>query len=793
MFPFYSYDIPHTCGPDPKICCQFDFLRMFSSSCPWGVPPRVIDSTNVAERASTLADQYRKKAQLYKTNVLLIPLGDDFRYSSSREWEAQHSNYIKLFEQMNADTTLNIHARFGTLHDYFSILEKRQAESDEKDKLFETLSGDFFTYADRDDHYWSGYFTSRPFYKHMDRSLQHYLRSADISFTLANWKAQSSGKEWPGTKMYDSLIDARRAMSLFQHHDGVTGTAKDHVVVDYGEKMVAALNWSKMIIASAAEYLLKFPQTRDQGLKVDEEHSVDQLPTKSVVEDGGTVVIQNSLGYDRSEVVCIYVSSFKSSIACDESESHIPQQIAPVITVPSGSQKFVMDKDKFELCFVATIPPFGFTKYKVFEAESASSVAKVESSTLMESSDFEAKIFSGSTLELTNEKLTAKFNARNGFLESYKLLDGSETPVEMSFVHYGARGHGHLKSGGDDLSGAYLFLPDGEAKSLSNAENSFVIVDGPIRKSVYIKGPKEILLTQCISIDYNNPSILIKNQVDIRSQGNFEAAMRLKTGIIDGENFYTDLNGYQMIRRKKYEKLPLQAHFYPMPASAFIENDQQRLSLLGRQALGVASLQPGWMEVMLDRRLDQDDGRGVAQNVHDNHRTESVFRLLLEDMETKQNEDATIGYHSLAASIYSNQLHYPPTILFGQLDHAASSEVSSTFKGLEHSLPCDIHPVALRTLSLPTVYGEGGTRTTSPQNSAAFILHRVGIECRTKTKISLTCEPVSDNKVSLKSLFPDPLKNVRQASLTLLYVDEEKEVNDIEITPMELKTVKLNF
>lgn len=252
MMPFMSYDIPHSCGPNPQVCCTFDFNRLPGGdlTCPWYKQPKPITVSNIEERAKTLVDQYKKKSSLYKTRALLVPLGDDFRYATEFEWDAQRTNYEKLFEYINNDTTLNVEAKSGTLQEYFDAVRAGKNVNE-----FPSLSGDFFTYADREDNYWSGYYTSRPFHKHLDRILMDYLRSAEMIHSWSTWDARSG---------FDHLLqNARRALSLFQHHDGITGTARDIVVRDYYQQMVDALNSCRFIIQQAAYRHLTEPKVSD--------------------------------------------------------------------------------------------------------------------------------------------------------------------------------------------------------------------------------------------------------------------------------------------------------------------------------------------------------------------------------------------------------------------------------------------------------------------------------------------------------------------------------------------------
>lgn len=379
MMPFYSYDVPHTCGPDPKICCQFDFKRLPSMglSCPWNVPPKPITDQNVAERAEMIVDQWRKKSVLYRTRNVLIPLGDDFRYTTSSEWEAQRVNFEQLFNYINNEPSLNVEAKFATLQDYFDAVRSTSGASGMEQ--FPSLTGDFFTYADVNQDYWSGYFTSRPYHKRQDRILLHYIRSAEMLHAWNVWEPDSDWKP-----LAERLEYARRQLSLFQHHDGITGTAKDHVMEDYAKRMSRAIEDCKFVMQQSVYRLLTKPSVYQPDpafmyLSIDDSRTVngsdnvrptiilgEELPSKQVV-------LHNSLPYTRSEVVEFYVASPFVTVL-DGNGGTVPSQIAPVWswhTRPDSISQPQPSNTKYRLLFRANVPPLGLSVYTINSKNSA--------------------------------------------------------------------------------------------------------------------------------------------------------------------------------------------------------------------------------------------------------------------------------------------------------------------------------------------------------------------------------------------------------------------------------------
>ncbi|PSN52814.1 hypothetical protein C0J52_09697 [Blattella germanica] len=627
MMPFYSYDVPHTCGPDPKICCQFDFRRLpgYGISCPWKVPPQTITNQNVAHRATLLLDQYRKKAQLYRTNVVLAPLGDDFRYDHASEWDVQYNNYQKIFDYWNSKPNLFVEAQFGTLSDFFdAVREESKAEN------FPSLSGDFFTYADRDDHYWSGYYTSRPFYKRMDRVLVSYIRAAEMLFTLA-WSSKSSS-EWllaPESGLTKLLSDARRSLSLFQHHDGITGTARDHVVEDYAKNYpplsisIAETKIEDTFIVSGkyGVYNLKNyifleysnityqPNSEFVYFDLDDmrKHHYS-IPEKTVVFVGEglesqRVVIYNSLTWRRQELVT------------DAADVTIPTQTSPVFQQQSDT---IIDS-QFEITFMADVPAVGLATYF----------------------------------------LHAVLPAQN----TYHARPGSER------------------------SGAYLFLPDREAETVIGGSFPVRVLEGPLFSQVHVHLPNvQHTITLANTPGADSLGLDVQNVVNIADQVNCELAMRISSNIKN------------IVRRKRFFKLPLQANYYPLPTLAFIQDQNFRFTIVTGQPLGMGSLKEGQIEVMQDRRLNQDDNRGLGQGVTDNRPLPATFRLILE--KRKSNCQGTPSQHpgglpTMAAHLASLSLLNPlyRLLWLGK----TRDKLEPRFTPVVQEPGCDFHVVSLQT------------------------------------------------------------------------------------------------
>ncbi|PRD30637.1 UNVERIFIED_CONTAM: Man2a2 [Trichonephila clavipes] len=115
--------------------------------------------------------------------------------------------------------------------------------------------------------------------------------------------------------------------------------------------------------------------------------------------------------------------------------------------------------------------------------------------------------------------------------------------MQIKFFKYGT------KTKGKDKSGAYLFLPDTDAKEIDYNKPEIFIVEGPLISEVIVmlKDVEHHVLLKN-SPGFDGAGIEIYNLINIASETNKELIMRFITNITsEKQEFYTDLNGLQKI------------------------------------------------------------------------------------------------------------------------------------------------------------------------------------------------------------------------------------------------------
>jgi alpha-mannosidase II len=799
MLPYVLYSIKHSCGPNPYICLLFDF-RKIPGEYGEGNPPILADD-NIEKYSKYLLDEFRAKSEHFRHNVILYPLGDDFRFDREIEWDQQYVNYNRLFSYMNSRKDWNIEAKFGTLKDYFAAIKKVENAGQLMGGKFPTLYGGFFPYMDRDEEYWTGYFTTRPFYKQLEREIESDLRSAEILNSLAvayqsTYKTQfrhSSGN-------IKRLTTARRSVALFQHHDAITGTSKPHTVIDYENKLWDAKALLKKVSVTAAQYLIlkDLPEPRDGKpenkyfINVDDARSSDQIhPQKKLVTvkpDGAKVVVFNPAAKLRFELLRFRVNSPRIKVTNSTGET-IPSQINP-IWVDSYDFSII----DYELVFYADLPPLAMTVFVLMDVRGKSkpTVAglaktatlftnplKGRSKVSPENSIFPINrldIAPNSKIVLENPFLRAKFNHQGLLMSITSLEDNHVTDIALSFMMYNSRG-----------SGAYIFMPQGHSTIGSfSRDPEVVVLRGPLVSEVRVKyyGLQHILRM----LHTDRPlgvALDVENNVDMTADHEWmdkEIIMKFSTSVKNGHIWYSDLNGFQTVRHKSHKKYYIPGNYQPMTTMAYIEGNDTRFSVLSAQSHGVASLKNGCLEVMLDRKLSSDDNRGLGEGVYDNKKTISQFMLLVERPQSslpRVSEETKPSYPSLLSLILSDQLRHPVTnfIVYRSPEH-----FSKTFSPLLSSLPCDVDIVNMKTL-LP--------KTNGSAMDVVLILHRKGFQCGFRTD-HLQCK-LTDGIVG-EDLFRDvTIKDMTEMTLSLMYEKRRLVHERIKLDQMEIATYKMNF
>lgn len=198
----------------------------------YGDSPVVTDPNLETFNADWKTDLLLAKAyemlEVYQGNHILMTQGCDFTHANSRQ---NFMSLDRLLQYFNAHVD-NMTLIYSTPGIYLDAIKAQNLS-------YPVNQDDMFPYADNANDYWTGYFTSRANSKGQVREGQANLHAANKLYAMKAINPLSSDADINATMAAQySMLDS---LGIYQHHDAVTGTAKQHVADDYTYRMYKSM------------------------------------------------------------------------------------------------------------------------------------------------------------------------------------------------------------------------------------------------------------------------------------------------------------------------------------------------------------------------------------------------------------------------------------------------------------------------------------------------------------------------------------------------------------------------
>jgi len=598
-----------------------------------------VDETNAVQRAEEFVRLAVEQGKRTKGNHVMTTMGSDFQYENAFLNFASLDILIATLQSHTFDPDM-IHP-YTSIRAFYStpdIYTKSKA-----DQVWTEKSDDFFPYADCPTCYWTGYFTSRPGLKRMDRFSSGFLQMSR--------QIESFDFKYEKTK----LRSLDEASAIVQHHDGVSGTSKQHVAYDYAKLLSEGLHDAKDYVGDVLAEVLGGGGDKLEYCLNKNETLCDITQTATATNKTLYVVVYNALGQGRHDVLSMPVSAdatyqitnlhtktaMKSELFPNKNPSKI-KGAAPFVLyfdsgeVPAlGAVVYSIERDNTKS---AVVEPVSFDKYARDNLRGTGNDIILHNGVMKIHLDRNTGLMSAISDKDNAISLKQKWGYYTSFDASVHGAGLTQETSSMPQQQHVLQSRRQLKHTSNRFSsttpskqnsGAYIFRPSEPSQVMSlltPKKNNILIYKGDLVTEVHTQYSFVNQITRTmpgkkhIDIEYTVGPL----PIDGDGVGK-EAVLHYQSSVKNNDLFYTDSNGRDfMKRRRNYrptwkhnETEPIAGNYYPVNTAIYIEDSHASLGILTDRSQGGSSLSSGSIELMVHRRTLGDDSEGVGEPLNE--------------------------------------------------------------------------------------------------------------------------------------------------------------------------------